>query len=368
VTTAILLWASWAAPGWASGPGAGPLPTIPAARLQRAPFTVGLIDLRHLGRTGEEAEVRRALLDHLRARGLPVRGGETREPDRSVEARFVLLGEIAPSSEGMATVRWQLVDRRDEATTFEATTQVAAGSTRRPLVDAIDRLARSSAFARALVAAAARAARSRSEFVLRRCLTPGTEGRARVGRGPMSGAAVVVSPDGYAWASARSIPVPPAPIEVRTTTGSWPARWLGASAELDVALLALPTGSETPCSAVADHLPRARETALAWHPRQGRRHTRILGFRLHEQPGTIVVEAPLGPGAFLFDATGAVLGLRVPHGNESRVRPHSAVAAALGVHWGPISVVVEPEGGEVQRPDPIFLPPIEEADGTSALR
>ena len=167
-----------------------------------------------------------------------------------------------------------------------------------------------------------------------------------------------MSPDGYAWASASAIPVPPAPIEVRIASGRWEAHWVRASADLDVALLTLPTGPDTPCAAMADHLPRAREAAVAWHPRQGRQRTRILGFRLHEQPGTLVVEAMLAPGSFVFDATGALLGTRVPDTHESRIRPHHALADALGVRWGPSSLVEEPVGSGLRAPDPIFLPPV----------
>ncbi|MEO0601480.1 MAG: hypothetical protein AAF211_08595, partial [Myxococcota bacterium] len=266
------------------------LPARKASTWSRARFTIGLVDLRYVGRMGEEAAVRRRLLGFARDRGLPVLGAEATGPDRSVEARFVLLGELRPVGSGSARMTWQLVDRRDGATTFEASTTVPLGEGRRPVVEGFDRLVRSPEFARALVLARRRVRTAQGPIQVRRCLTPGTHGRGKVGRGSASGAAVVISPDGFAWAAAHALPLPPKPIEIRTTTGTWAARWVAASAELDVALLALPTGADTPCAAIADHIPRAREPALAWHPRQGRVRTRILGFRLHERPGTIVVE------------------------------------------------------------------------------
>ncbi len=337
-------------------PTSGPAisPTVAARAANPAPFTLGIVDLRNVGRTGEEEALRQRLIAYARTRGLPVLGAESSGPDRTVEARFVLLGELLTGTS--AVVTWQLVDRRDDTTVFEASTPVAGP---RPVERGFDRLIRSPSFDRALTSAASRARSARGLVQLRRCLTPGTHGRGRVGHGAKAGAAVVVSPDGFAWAAAHSLPLPPAPIEVRTATGTWSAQWVAASADLDVALLALPTGPETPCAALADHIPRAREPALTWHPQSGRQRTRILGFRLHERPGTIVVEAPLAPGAFLFDAKGAVLGLRAPGSEEPRVRPHRALATSLGVTFGPTSEVPSPSGPAVRTPDPIFLPPVD---------
>ncbi|MEO0601837.1 MAG: hypothetical protein AAF211_10400, partial [Myxococcota bacterium] len=76
----------------------------------------------------------------------------------------------------------------------------------------------------------------------------------------------------------------------------------------------------------------------------------------------------LAPGAFLFDGKGGVLGLRSPGGEEPRVRPHGALADALGQTWGPTSDIPGAVGGEVRRPDPIFLPPIDRDAAPDTLR
>ncbi|MEN0067394.1 MAG: hypothetical protein AAGA48_35010 [Myxococcota bacterium] len=342
---------------------------VPPARWEPVRFTLAEIDLRHAGLTGQEGPTRRRLLHDLRSRGLPVLGAEASGPDRTVEARFVLLGEVRRASDATATVRWQLVDRRDGVVTFEARTPVPQVPDRplAPLEQGLQRLVASAAFDRALLIAKRRQQASDGPFVLRRCLTPGTHGRARVGRGGRAGAAVVVSPDGFVWAAAHAIPVPPAPIVVRTASGTTEARWLAASAELDVAMLAVPTGPQTPCTEVATQIPRAREPALGWHPRQGRVRTRLLGFRLHETPRTLVIEAPMLPGSFLFDGKGALLGLRDFWTTEPRVRPHDALSEALNVTWGTSSSVPSPPDGGVREPDPIFLPPVSRTESDGGL-
>lgn len=357
-------WLWWVAASAAEGPpSTTELAVVAPPRWAVAPFTLAELDLRGLGPAEIIDGHRRVLLDRLRQRGWPVRGAETRGPDRTVEARFVLYGELRRKP--APRMVWQLVDRRDEVVQFEAIVPLAPiedAAGLEPVAAALDGLVDHAGFTRALMTARHIERASTGPFTVRRCKTPGTHGRGRVGRGARAGAAVVISPDGLVWAAAHAVPVPPTPIEVKTAGGTSQARWIAASADLDVALLALPTGTDTPCVALADHLPRAREPALGWHPRQGRTKTRISGFRLHETPETLVVEAPLAPGAFVFDGIGALLGVRLPTGDESRIRPHTALSTGLGIQFGSQTELPRSRNDVVELPDPLYLPPIDRPD------
>ncbi len=350
-------------------------PPLDVAGRMPAPFTLAEPVLGHrAGRAlGAPGALRSALVAHGRAEGFPLLGFEPQGPDRSVEARFVLDGEVRAVAEvaregaaGRAVeIWWQLLDRRHEAVIYEVSTigwAPLAASGEQVVVRAFGQVLARERFVGALEQAGRQAFFERGEpLQVRRCTSRDQPEDPRdtvitVGRGGPAG--VVVSADGWAWVPASGVPAPGEPIVVHTARGRRSATWYAANAAADVAILSV-AGSELPCAPMAPRLPHAAEAVALWSGGRRPEEVPIHGFLLQQEPPAIVLEAaPSAPSAVL-DRAGALVGLT--RGAQAVVQPHYALREALRMHWswrtrtparergGPL--VDDPDPGFVRLPD-----------------
>lgn len=325
-------------------------------------------------RSHDPTAARKEMMAYARGLGWPVLGGESRGPDRTVEARFVLGGELRALDEvsyeqvrGTAVeVWWQLVDRRHDNVLYEVSTlgwseRGAEGALKaafaqvlaRPsLVDTLEHAGRAAFLARGAPVAV--------QTCPEAWMTTPKRATVSVRQGRRTAGGVIVSPDGWVWTSAEVVADPSLPVVVQTSHGRLPARWIAADADSDVALLSLPLSEPTGCAALAPRIPHVRETVSTFNHRRRRVDASIVGFKLQQDPPEIVVEPLLGDVASpAYDHRGALVGMRTG-GSDLVLRPHTAVSAALGTRWttGRSSAPAPPVWDViVDRPDPGFETP-----------
>lgn len=351
-----------------------PRSPVPLGDRLPSAFTIAPLSGR-AARSARRARVE--MLDRARRDGWPVLGAESLGPDRTVEARFVLGGELRDSERirfggvpGHAVeVWWQLVDRRHDQVLYEVSTLGWASNEQgipSAMSSAFDQVLARDSFVDALEQAGRGAFLERVQPVeLRRCTethaTTTRQATVSVRQGSNTGTGVIVSPDGWVWTAAHLLPEPHEPILVNTPSGRLPARWVAADADADVALLALPLEEPTGCAPRAARIPHVQQTLRSFTAQRRGVDLAISGFRLQQRPPQIVVEAPaaLAPSP-VYDQEGSLVGMRAAAYGADVVRPHHAISDALGIFWSDDHSTVPAPSNQrpvVDRPDPGFAAP-----------